>query len=256
MLDFKDADDFKSQCGYDIRGQWYPRVTKIVNIKAKPALYRFYANMPNFSTAEAMKENSAAEGTLVHDTIEGLLTGHAPVIPPSIQASVEAFVRFLDEHNIQVDKNYVEYRLHHPGERYAGTLDAIATIGGVQGILDIKTSQAIYRDYGLQTSAYMAAMKPLIPELLARWILRIDQDQTCQWCGGVLRKKGGRDIVRSKSGNWQDVRNCSSHIWGPMRGHVEIQEFPNWENDFQAFLGAKRLWEWENEGWLKKVGYC
>lgn len=255
MNDFKDVDDFKRECGYEIGGQWYPRVTKIVGIKAKPALYRFYANMPNFSAAEAMKENSAAEGSLVHNTIEGLLIGHMPVIPPSIQASVEAFARFLDEYHIQVDRDFVEYRLHHPKERYAGTLDAIAIIGGVKGILDIKTSQAIYRDYGLQTSAYMAAMESLVSELRTRWILRIDQDQACQWCGAVLRKKGGRDVVRSNGGNWQDVQNCSSHIWGPMRGHVEIREFPNWENDFQAFLGAKKLWEWENEEWLKKVGY-
>ncbi|MAF80364.1 hypothetical protein CL629_04800 [bacterium] len=254
-MDFRDVEHFKTECGYDFDDGWYPRVTKIVGIKAKPALYYFYAKMPSFGAAEQMKNQSAVEGTLVHDTIEGLLTGKTPVISPSIQASVDSFVRFLDEKQIQVDPNYVEYRLHHPEHRYAGTLDAIATIGGKKGIMDIKTSQAIYRDYGLQTSAYMAAMKPLIPELQMRWILRIDQDQACQWCGARLRKKGGRDVIRSNRSNYNDVRNCSAHIWGPMEGHVEIQEFPNWEKDFEAFLGAKRLWEWEHEEWLNKVGY-
>ena len=27
---------------------WYPRVTKIVEIKAKPALYKFYAELNSF----------------------------------------------------------------------------------------------------------------------------------------------------------------------------------------------------------------
>jgi hypothetical protein len=40
-----------------------------------------------------------------------------------------------------------------------------------------------------------------------------------------------------------------------VEGVVEVQEFPNWTSDFEAFLGAKRLWEWEHEWWLKKIGY-
>ena len=28
-----------------------------------------------------------------------------------------------------------------------------------------------------------------------------------------------------------------------------------WQSDFEGFLGAKRLWEWENEFWLRKIGY-
>ena len=149
MLDYKNVEEFKSQCGYEIDGVWYPRVTKIVDIKSKPALYRFYGAMKSYQDAERMKEQSAIEGTLVHDTIEAILTGQEPSIPLLIKPSVDAFLKFLEDNSIEVQTQYVEYRLFHPTHRYAGTLDAIATIHGKTGILDIKTSQAIYRDYNL-----------------------------------------------------------------------------------------------------------
>ena len=56
---FQNEKHFKSLCGYEIDGFWYPRVTKIVEIKAKPALYRFYANMNNFAEGEQIKQRSA-----------------------------------------------------------------------------------------------------------------------------------------------------------------------------------------------------
>ena len=50
------------------------------------------------------------------------------------------------------------------------------------------------------------------------------------------------------------MESCA-HEWGPMQGKIELREFPYWQEDFEAFLGAKKLWEWENVDWLKKVGY-
>ncbi len=246
-------EEFKEKSGYEIDGIWYPRVTKIVEIKAKPALYRFYAKMENFESAERMKEISAQEGTLVHDTIEKILTGKPYDIDDRITPSVGAFFRFLEEHEISVKPEHVEVRLVNKDERYAGTLDAIAKIGGKIGVLDIKTSQEIYRDYNLQTSAYVAAMKPVVPEIETRWILRIDQAQKCLRCGALLRKKGGRIAVKTEFGN-KAMWRCR-HEWGPVEGIVELGEFPEWEDDYKAFLGAKKLWEWENRATLLEIGY-
>jgi len=249
MDSFKSAEDFKEQCGYDIDGVWYPRVTKIVGIKAKPALNYFYASMPNYREAKRMTEQSAEEGTRVHDAVEAFLTGKDFEIDPSIRASFDAFQQFVSDNHIEVNRDFVEYRLHHKEHRYAGTNDAIATIGGKTGVLDIKTSQAIYRDYDLQTAAYIEALLPVLPALETRWILRIDQDQRCEHCPATLRTKGGRAKVRNGYGS-----RCQ-HVWGSMRGHVELKESPEWKGDFEAFLAAKRLWEWENEKWLREVGY-
>ena len=83
----------------------------------------------------------------------------------------------------------MEKQIVHFDERYAGTLDALALIDGKFGVLDIKTSQAIYRDYNLQTAAYMAAVQNEHKNIQTRWILRIDQIKTCFDCGATLRQK-------------------------------------------------------------------
>jgi len=250
---FGSVEQFKELCGYVIDDVWYPRVTKIVDIKAKPALYRFYANMENFAAGERVKQQSASEGTLIHNTVEKILLGEKPDVAASIEPSIRAFLSFLLEKNIHVDREHVEHRLVNYEHRFAGTLDAIALIGGKLGVLDIKTSQAIYRDYNLQTSAYFGTMIEHMKGLETRWILRIDQSKPCLLCGARLRSKGGREQVKI---DWKNslMKTCE-HTWGDLEGQVELQEFPYWHDDFQAFLGAKKLWEWEHEDWLKQAGY-
>ncbi|MCX6788469.1 MAG: hypothetical protein NTZ36_01120 [Candidatus Jorgensenbacteria bacterium] len=253
MDEFKTLEEFKSGCGYEIDTGWYPRVTRILEIKAKPALYRFYGKVSSFAEGERIKNQSAVEGTLIHETAEKIFLNQPVDVPESIEASISALRNFMSEKKIHVDPEYVEARLVNHEHRYAGTLDAIALIDGKLGILDIKTSQEIYRDYNLQTSAYLAAMKDDVKGLETRWILRIDQSRPCIFCGGFLRNKGGRPQIKIQ---WNDpvMRSCR-HEWGAMQGHIELKESPYWQEDFTAFLGAKKLWEWENAEWLTKAGY-
>jgi hypothetical protein len=251
--EYKDVNDFKEQCGYTIDEVWYPRDTKIVTIKSKPALYRYYGAATSFKAAQDATEQSAKEGTLVHETIESALLGGQPEIPDSISPAVNAALTFFKTNHIEVTPERVERRIVNRDERYAGTVDAIARIGGKLGVLDIKTSQSIYRDYCLQTSAYMDALKNEFEDLETRWILRIDQIQKCMRCGARRRVKGGREKIAIVWGSNMQ-RNCT-HSWNEPMGEIELKEFPSWQHDFEAFLAAKKLWEWENEEWLKKVGY-
>lgn len=254
---YSNSQHFKGLSGYEIDGIWYPRVTKIVDIKAKPALYRFYAELNSFAEGEAIKTKSANEDTLIHETVEKILVGENPEISPEIKPAVDAFLKFSEDKNIQVDSEFVEKQVINFDERYAGTLDALALIDGKFGVLDIKTSQAIYRDYNLQTSAYVAAIQKDFKNLQSRWILRIDQNKTCLKCGATLREKGGRKKIKlpwTNGGYSEKSKNCE-HEWSELKGEIELKEFPYWQEDFKAFLGAKKLWEWENEYWLKQVGY-
>ncbi len=247
---YQDKEQFKQLNGYTINGVWYPRVTKIVEIKAKPALYRFYGEAETFADGERIKRNSAVQGTLIHNTVEKILVGESPEIDPAILPAIQAFKQFLNQTKIQVIPEFVERRIINHQEGYAGTIDALAIIDNKLGILDLKTSQAIYRDYNLQTAAYFGALKPQIPELSTRWILRIDQIQVCKKCGAILRNKGGRKKIRGEKNN----EDCK-HLWSEIKGDIELKEFPYRKEDYQAFLAAKKLWEWENEYWLKKIGY-
>jgi len=250
--EYKDETQFKEQCGYTIDDVWYPRVTKIVSIKAKPALYYYYGEAKSYKAAQEATEQSAKEGTAIHEAVEGLLLNKNPEIPPEIAPAVQSFLEFYEKNNIQVTPDLVERRIVNYDHRYAGTVDAIALIGGKLGVLDIKTSQAIYRDYSLQTSAYMDALKSEFRTLETRWILKIDQIQTCMRCGSRRRIKGGNEKIKLA---WRNGARTCVHEWSELRGDIELQEFPYWQEDFGAFLGAKRLWEWENEAWLKRIGY-
>lgn len=250
---YSDAEQFKSACGYEISGFWYPRVTKIVDIKSKPALYKYYADAASYSEANAQTQKSAAEGTKIHEAAEKILIGEEPQVDADISPSMIAFKEFLTSNNIQVSPEHVEKRIVNYEHRYAGTIDTLALIGGKFGVLDIKTSQAIYRDYNLQTSAYTAALQNEFPTLQTRWILRIDQARVCFVCGATLRVKGGREKIRASKNNKACLNDA--HQWSEVRGQIELQEFPYWHQDFEAFLAAKRLWEWENEFWLKRIGY-
>lgn len=266
MFDFKNSEDFLEKCGYIIDGVWYPRVTKIVEIKSKPALYRYYGDSPSYAAAQAMTEQSAKEGTMVHEAVEAIMVGQEPEVDPLIAPAVNAFRQFFETNNVQIEPAHVEKRIWNPEHRYAGTIDTLALIDGKFGVLDIKTSAGIYRDYNLQLSAYMDALTrdPLMAGLSTRWILRIDQNQTCKLCGATMRSKGGREKIKKAyrsvgkpfCGSASSPRGgAAGHDWAEMKGIIEIKEFPYWQKDFEAFLGAKKLWEWEQEYWLKKVGY-
>lgn len=249
--EYKTVNDFKEASGYSIDGAWYPRVTKIVEIKAKPALYKYYGDAESFEAAKKATEISALEGTLIHETIEKYLLGEKPNIPESIAPAVTAAIAFIESRGIRVYPEYVERRIWCPDNRYAGTIDALGAINGRIGVLDIKTSQSIYRDYDLQTSAYMNILGKKIKNLETRWILRIDQVKNCLLCNATLRPKGGREKIR---GSWHGCAK-DKHEWSDLQGVCELKEVNDWQNDFQAFLSAKHLWEWENKHWLQLAGY-
>lgn len=242
---YSNVDNFKAANGYEIDGIWYPRVTSILSIKAKPALYMYYANLPNYKIGEAIKTRSAEEGTLVHETIEALLKKEPVAIPDQVKPSVEAFMAFASQHDIVPLK--IEEQVVSKKHGYAGTVDVLAEVDGKMGVLDIKTSKAVYRDYGMQTAAYVEAFKeyPDIPPLES-WIIRVDQARTCEWCGAKMREKGGNVKVSSK-------KNGCEHKWSGMQGEFEFKRIEDLDHNIRAFLAAKTLWEWENHDWLKKM---
>lgn len=242
---YSDIENFKNDNGYTIDNIWYPRVTAIVGIKAKPALYKFYGDLPNFEAGEAIKAKSAEEGTLIHEAIEAILSNKEAYVPETIKPAIDAFMEFYSNNDIIAHR--IEERVVSKKHHYAGTMDVLADINGKLGVLDIKTSVAIYRDYSMQTSAYIEALKenPNMPPL-TRWIFRVDQSKHCLKCSATLRDKGGREKIRKGS------QSCD-HEWGPMLGEYELKEITTFNSDIKAFLACKDLWHWENEYWLKKI---
>ncbi len=260
---FKDANAFKELMGYEVEGSWYPRVTKILEVKAKSGLDQFFKEVGNYGAVEEIKNRSAEEGTRVHEVIQKHMTGNLPSIPDDMAHVVSAFDSFNQEKGIIFHPDFVERRVWSGIHRFAGTIDALASINGKFGVLDIKTSTGFYAEYNLQTAAYVLALQEpnvkkaieLPRDIETRWILRIDQIKTCTNCGARLREKGGRMKIRPASPVRQEVCEDEVHTWGPVKGEVEMREFPYYYKDIKAFLAAKSLWEWENNYWLRTMGY-
>lgn len=269
---YKDDREFKNSNGYemsDLYGQeaWYPRVTKILEIKSKPALDAFFKEMESYSSAEEVKNKSAMEGTLMHEAIQHMLVAaRQPAereIPHEVLPGVRAFQEFNADKRIAFHPEFIERRIWSGRHRYAGTVDALASIGGKFGVLDIKTSSGFYPEYNLQTAAYASALGELevkkalglSQDIQTRWILRIDQQRICGICKAALREKGGRSKVRPSKVSSRALCPDGEHAWGEREGEVELKEFPYAHKDMKAFIAAKILWEWEHDYWLKKISY-
>jgi hypothetical protein len=242
---YNNLEDFKEKSGYVIDDKWYPRVTAILSIKAKPALLRYYGNMPDFKTGQAITAKSAEEGTLVHTTVEAILKNESIAVSPIIEPAIEAFRTFLSNNDVKPLK--IEERIVSKNHHYAGTIDILAEVNGVLGVLDIKTSQAIYRDYAMQTAAYVEAFKedPSLPPLTS-WVLRLDQAAACSLCGAKMRNKGGNTKIRGGSHGCQ-------HVWPEVQGEYEFAELKGFDENIKGFLAAKALWEWEHYDFLKQL---
>ncbi len=253
-MEYKNLEDFIARAGHMNDGIWYPRVTSIISIKSKPALYRYYASMPSWFHAERIKNKSAEEGTLIHEAVQSAMVGEEyDNHTENTLAAVLAYKQFNDQLNLISEKNKIEYKIVNQQEKYAGTIDAIVTIGDKTGVLDIKTSPSVYRDYNLQTAAYMESARKDFPEVSTRWILLINTNQTCELCGSNRRIKGGKETLSLNTKNDYSI-NCL-HKWSALKGNVLLKELKDFEMDYEAFLGAKKLWEWEYAGYLKKIGY-
>lgn len=102
------------------------------------------------------RDKKADLGTLFHSIAEAHALGKPrPLITPDVAPLVAQFERFLVEWRPEFVMS--EATVYHVKESYAGTLDAIAVLGGRQVILDYKTGKDVYPEVALQLAAYARA---------------------------------------------------------------------------------------------------
>lgn len=108
------------------------------------------------STPYAHRDKAADLGTYVHDAAEAyVLKKPFPAWPVLVKPRMDAFVQFLADYSPVYEAT--EASVYNRSEKYAGTLDAIATIGGRKILLDTKTGKGVYPEVGLQLAAYRHA---------------------------------------------------------------------------------------------------
>lgn len=102
-------------------------------------------------------------GSAVHAEAEAVQLGTPRPEPlPTVAPFVESFRHFLDDFSPAIE--LTEATVFSIAESYAGTLDAIMTIGGRRLLVDFKTGKAIYPDVALQLAAYGHAESILLDD--------------------------------------------------------------------------------------------
>jgi hypothetical protein len=101
------------------------------------------------------RDQAAIKGTDIHKLAEEIIHGREVDVPPHLLSHVEGYVHWLDAFG--VEPVLTEFRVASRRWWYAGTADAVVTLGGQTLLLDWKTSANVYGETALQTAAYAGA---------------------------------------------------------------------------------------------------
>ena len=237
----------------------YPRVTTVLNVVAKDTLVnwavkealkklqRLYAErlgssegpLPDLKdlcdeakgAANEIKLNAARRGTATHHLIEGRTEEELTLQDgdlDSVRPMYESFKLWASERNFVPIANEVPIWSDKHG--FKGTLDCIGTVDGRLELIDWKTSNHIGLDYRLQTAAYWYGLKECKPDMFYQ--PNGDADRLPLQGIRIVRFGGRSD----KETQLKDVVTYDELI---IDGEDDISV------DFNAFLAAKRLHDWQ-----------
>lgn len=149
------------------------------------------ASLDEIRTAPDRERDAAGiRGTAVHDIAERIIHGEPVDVPEELYPYVDGYVRFLDA--FRVEPILIEKTVAHRGMGYAGRFDAIVRLPGLNGddpvMVDLKTSNGVYRETKAQCAAYSEAdfyvettapeKELVIPEIQASYVAHITDHGT------------------------------------------------------------------------------
>lgn len=201
-------DGFRHKYVWEEQDMEIKSVTKILSVINKPALVNWASNMAidyvsgQIAPGTAYDEIELATifdkgrkahydrkveagniGTLLHKWVENYIRGEDPGMPvnPDLKASVLRFLIWVKKHKVKFLLS--EQVIFSKQYLYSGTTDFICTIDGKMYIGDLKTSNGIYPEMFIQTSAYRNARVEEFPEekYEGQLIVRVGKDGTFEF---------------------------------------------------------------------------
>ena len=224
---------------YNIDGERYPSVTTILGVIDKPAIKRWALNeMGNRVGAnltkvkdgnmvldqkiidwivqdgkkihEKISKEAMDIGSRVHELIqEYFMTGYFSngLIQKEPEEVQSCLLAFWDWlKDTGFEMVETEQMVFSRKYKFAGTLDAVGKMGTKSTLIDFKSSKGIWDEYYLQVAAYSMAYQEMTEN-------KIDESY----------------VVR----------------FGKLDGAFEVKEIGDINQHFEAFLAAKKLWEWQ-----------
>lgn len=186
-----------------------------IAMRDREAAIDYLKRAPSRNTGKA-----ANVGTDVHDLFERMAKGEdVGRVHPDLRPYVDHFEEFLTE--FEPEFVFLEETVWSEKHRYAGSFDAIMTIGGETVVGDWKTTRSgVHEEVALQLSAYR----------YADYLVRPD--------GGTIPmpKLDGGAVLHVRPEGWKLV---------PVKCDEEIFEF---------FLHLREVFEWEKGEKSKVIG--
>lgn len=180
-------------------GDIVPGATTVTGVLNKPALIR-WANQQGLAGVDTSRyvAKVADAGTLAHEMAAAHWAGEKADTDAYsreqivlAQSSFRSYLAWEKRHEVKVhavERQYVSER-----HRYGGTIDAIADVDGVQTVLDLKTSKAIYDEHLYQVAGYWnLALENDWDDVSAIRVLQIGRGEGETWTERVL---AGTDIL-------------------------------------------------------------
>ncbi|HEY1872511.1 MAG TPA: hypothetical protein VGG71_15710, partial [Chitinophagaceae bacterium] len=124
--------------------------------------------------AHKIIENYIIDAVQNHDGIVQE-PGQINATDDKIQNCVSAALKWMYEHNVVWQKT--ETIIYSKEYNYAGTMDGLALVDGIQSVVDWKSSNYLFCDYCYQVAAYQNAYEEEHGiEIKDRWILRLGKE--------------------------------------------------------------------------------
>ena len=218
--------NFADERVYEIReGVYYPSATRILQYFPKGKFFEQWLKEVG-TNADLILERAAQEGTATHDLIEaGIKTGKLVWLSGEGKAKCtpkvwEMVVRFHDFwKTYSPEAILVEDMVYSDEGHFAGTVDLVIKLDNEVWLLDIKTSNGLYRSYDLQVAAYAKALKE---------------------CSGLSIDRAGIIWLKSK-------KRGPSRASGVYQGKGwEIREVKDIDDAYECFRHINAIYQYDN----------
>lgn len=186
---------------------------------------------------EEHKQEAAAIGDEVHKWVEQYISGGTPEMPErkEAQIGVSAFLDWADQHKVKfLSSERVVYSRKHD---FIGTMDIEAKVGGKLCLIDLKTSNGLRNTHWMQTAAYLKADEEESGRKYhGRWLIRLAKETEKEYEARMRRKNFNRVRKGGKPFEYPPYQVFEARFLDEEPGLIE--------RDYQAFLHAKALHEW------------
>jgi hypothetical protein len=210
-------------------GGFVPSVTTILNAYPKDAHFFQWLKQVG-EEADTIRDEAGRRGSVVHSLTErydageeiNLLDNGGNIgFKLSEWAMFERYVQFRQNHPLDVIHS--EFNVIDDKLGYAGTIDRIVQIDGLNVLLDIKTSNQIYDHYWLQLAAYNQLIinhyhsVDIVDQVAILWL---NAKTRTTGKGGVIQGPGWQLIFRDEAQRRADMElfEATHMLWKAQNG--------------------------------------